>query len=136
MKAALLLISLIVILLAVTLGIDSIRTVEEGHRGIQLRMGQILHMNESLPPGRHLIRPITDEIIQINTEARILEFDNGTIKWQVTHPHRYYIATANNESRMNSVIERRMSRVPTLKETTELNRLLQTEFGVEIVNIE
>ena len=136
MKAALLLISLIVILLAVTLGIDSIRTVEEGHRGIHLRMGQILHMSESLPPGRHLIRPITDEIIQINAEVRILELDNGTIRWQVTHPHRYYMATANNESRMNTVIERRMTRPPTLKEMTELNKLLQTEFGVKIVNIE
>ena len=136
MKAALLLISLIVILLAVTLGIDSIRTVEEGHRGIHLRMGRILHMSESLPPGRHLIRPITDEIIQINTEVRILEFDYGTIKWQVTHPHRYYKATANSESRMNTVIERRMTRPPTLKKTTELNRLLQTEFGVEIVSFD
>ena len=136
MKAALLLISLIVILLAVILGINSIRTVEEGHRGIHLRMGQILHMNESLPPGRHLIRPIIDEIIQINTGVRILEFDNGTIKWQVTHPHRYYIGTGNNESRMNTVIERWMSRLPKLEETSELNRLLQTEFGVEIVSFD
>ena len=136
MKAALLLISLLLILLAVILGINSIRTVEEGHRGIQIRMGQTLYGKESLPPGLHLIRPITDEIIQINTEVRILEFDNDTIRWRVTHPSRYYIATGNDESRMNMVIERRMSRLPMLKKTTELNPLLQTEFGVEIVGIE
>lgn len=134
MKAALLLISLILILLAVTLGIDSVRTVEEGHRGIQLRMGAILRGNESLPPGLHVIRPVTDQIIQIETEVRIHEFENHSISWRVSHPTRYYMATANDENRMNSHIEDRVNALPLGREITELNRILQPQFGIEIVS--
>ena len=136
MKAVLLLISLIVGLLVLALGFDSIRTVEEGHRGIQLRFGEMVLGDESLPAGIHFIRPITDEVIPINTEVRIHKFDDRLIKWQVTHPARYYRGTSNDEHRMNGNIERRVNNLPAGRDVAELNRILQPHFGVVIVSAE
>ena len=136
MKAVLLLISLIVVLLALALGFDSFKTVEEGHQGLQLRMGKMVHGDETLSPGVHVVRPITDEIIPINTEVRTHEFDNHVIKWRVTHPERYYVATANSEQRMNRHIERRVIDLPVGRDVVELNRILQPHFGIEIASAE
>ena len=136
MKPTLLVLGLFALLIAAALVNDSLRTVKEGHHGLQLRMGRIVNTDESLPPGLHVIRPITDEIIQINTEVRMHEFNNRTINWRVTYPRQYYSTTGNDESRMNSSIERLIARLPAGKEIADLNLLLRANFGVEIVSIE
>ena len=84
MKPTLLVLGLFALLIAAALVNDSLRTVKEGHHGLQLRMGRIVNKDESLPPGLHVIRPITDEIIQINTEVRMHEFNNRTFEDETT----------------------------------------------------
>ena len=136
MKPTLLVLGLFVLLVGTALVNDSLRTVKEGHRGLQIRKGEIVHKNESLPPGLHVVRPITDEMIQISTEMREHVFGIRTINWRVIDPNLYYTATGNDEQRMNRIIERRIAPLPADKEITELNQFLRGYFGVEIVSID
>ncbi|MCY3883521.1 MAG: SPFH domain-containing protein [Gammaproteobacteria bacterium] len=139
--------SVIVVILVGALLYDSFYVIEEGHEGILLRFGEVITKDESIPPGLHRKMPISDDVKQFKTDAQLYEFSqaiNGSqvltvsVKWRVTNPYVFYVATAGDIETAQLRLQARIFR--SFQESrqiplADLSETLENHFGIVIVEL-
>lgn len=138
----------VVAVLVAALVYDSFYVVEEGHRGILLRFGEVISTDEGIPPGLHRKMPISDDVKQIKTEVQIYEFSQTindsqdlfvSVKWKVTNPYGFYVATSGVVESAQARLKTRIFR--SVQESrqiplADLNEIFEDQFGIVIVELE